>query len=531
MAKFLNALSISKKMGLVVIIVLILTSIETIVLLANSHSSIKKETEIGIIHQVQAAYNLLKSIKESSATSDEFLIRADTMLRNFTWGENKSGYLFLMERKGRMLIYPPNKNKENIVTKNKLMLNAGRIDEPSLTRYTNSKPGTSSIVEKISYVIPFPGEDWMLVGGAYLDHADELYQAQIFKAVTGTIIIVLSVFVLITLISRQVNTRVERIINSLKLIGQRELNHTLEIKGTDEFAVIGSQVVDTQLLLNELIKQQSLLASSLSEVAEGVESGVRETSKSITKQSSQLDQLSTSMEEMSSSISEVSLSAQETSVSTKDAYEQANLGSEKIDLCKAEINTLDSALNKSSQSIHQVEQEVQQIGSMIETIDAISDQTNLLALNAAIEAARAGESGRGFAVVADEVRELAKRTQQATGEINTMITTLRQGANQSVDDMKLSVEKAAEAIVLANGAGEAFDSIVMQVGNLTDRNYQVASTVEQQSLVSETINQDVVTIRQASESIDGVIKELSNDAKVLTEHSNSMRTEIETYKI
>src|SRR5690606_38758748 len=128
------------------------------------------------------------------------------------------------------------------------------------------------------------------------------------------------------------------------------------------------------------------------------------------------------------------------------------------------IERLAGEIDTSVAVINQLASDSASISQVLDVIKGIAEQTNLLALNAAIEAARAGEQGRGFAVVADEVRNLAKRTQQSTAEIESMIARLQGGVSAAVKVMGGSHQMADHTVSESAKVQQALENILGAVG-------------------------------------------------------------------
>jgi len=120
------------------------------------------------------------------------------------------------------------------------------------------------------------------------------------------------------------------------------------------------------------------------------------------------------------------------------------------------------------------------VNDITKSISMIAQQTNLLALNATIEAARAGEAGKGFAVVANEVKSLAKETAQATENVAKIVAAIFE-----------HTELASASI----------ESIVKRSEDLNESASNIASAVEEQSVVMSGVEQVLDELLDESKKI------------------------------
>ncbi|RBW63974.1 methyl-accepting chemotaxis protein [Vibrionales bacterium C3R12] len=361
--------------------------------------------------------------------------------------------------------------------------------------------------------------------------AQKHYDAYLIEVVWQTGIMI-AVFVALLMAAARVMLRqTEYLSESIKLMASKDLSVPIVMDCKDEYGDVARELEKTRRQLHDVIKTQINASDELFTLTEVMTISMSETKESSQEEFAEIDLLATAMSEMTSTVQTVADHAQNASALTEETSGQAQTGRDFVRDTVAKMSELSSDIAASAGAVNQVEERVGSIGSVVGTIQGISEQTNLLALNAAIEAARAGEAGRGFAVVADEVRNLAQRTQQATVEIQEMISQLQSSANSAVELMEKSVVEAADGVELVVNAGSELDGIVEQVNQINDMNFQIATAAGQQSSVADEMNQNLTNVRELVEASVVVVSELLETSEMMESNAQDLDSKIKSFKV
>ncbi|MGM0481576.1 MAG: methyl-accepting chemotaxis protein [Pseudomonadota bacterium] len=405
------------------------------------------------------------------------------------------GYAFLVDQEGDILSHPDTEQVDSSIQQ---YLGSGADIS---TRFQSYAIEGSDKLVSFRQVEGIAGVDWYLAVAIDEQKAYADVAAFGWSALVYLIVGILAVILLLSWLLRILLAPLRHLIGAVTDMarGEGDLTQRLPVESHDEFGILSQR-------MNEFIEKIQSAITDVQGASRQLEKNVRamvkanDDSLSVgNEQAARTSAVATAVNELGASANDISSSASSASASASSANSKSKQGRDALASNMEQIQQLSQRMQESASAIGELDENTQNIGHILEVIKGITEQTNLLALNAAIEAARAGEAGRGFAVVADEVRNLAQRTADSAGEIETMIERVNQGTQNVVKVMNESKATSERSVASAETSSTHMAEVDGIISQIDDVNHSVASATEQQNSVIKSLDEDIIHISELNE--------------------------------
>jgi methyl-accepting chemotaxis protein len=455
------------------------------------------------------------------------------LIQNFNFGER--GKVYLVRADGLIQIHPETQFSGKRTLVEQIGASAAQAVMGQLS--TSTAFATSSFVRDgedfLALSLPLRDLGWTLVA--------EVPQSQIYAEARRAmwmssgigLAVALVCLMLVVLLARGLVRPIRQVTAALVAIGSGggDLTHRLDSSRADELGDLArgfNRFLESQRdMIGEVLATSERLRTAVGQVARVVDN----TAERSGRQQEMTDMVATAVHEMGLTVQEIAQNAGNAAVASQTARGEALQARVVVGGSIRHIESMSDEIGIAAGAVGELAHQVASIDQVLAVIRGISEQTNLLALNAAIEAARAGDMGRGFAVVADEVRTLARRTQSSTDEIQQMIGSLKQGAENAVSSMHAGQAATGTGVESSQRTGASLTAITGQVERISDMNHQVATATEEQSAVTEEINRNVQGISDLARATAGEVRACREDCQMLQRLADDLARQMGGFKL
>ena len=438
------------------------------------------------------------------------------------------GYFWINDFNARMIMHPirpelVGQNMMDYKDANGIHVFKNAVDicsadaEQGFIEYVGPKPGSEVDKPKLSYVRTFKEWRWIIGTGVYLDDVKLAVKAEeqrveqeiamlvdTFGSIALTSVLLIGL-ITIFLITRYVNTPLERIISTLSSFDN---DLTTRLGGTYrfEFASLAESfngIIDSlQKIISSLHGATDKVTKSAADISGVVEGQAAQ----LAQQSAAIAEITATVEELSASSSQIADNASTVLSAAKDALSLSQSGAEAVQAIAYQMERLHEGNKSRKTDITALGERSREISEIMELINDIAEQTKLIAFNAALEASSAGEAGKRFGVVAGEIRNLADNVMESTHDISGKVKEIQLAVERMINSSSQSASDVEAGLATSQKTVELIDCIVTGAEETTTAARQISLSTQQQKSASSQI---VTAMREISDGANETAENLA----------------------
>lgn len=512
--------------------------------LTSLYDNLMDDRKLKTRHVVESAHSILVHFGEIEAkgemSREEAQSHAKSVIRSLRYEESE--YFFINDMVPQVVMHPykPELEGKNVAGVKDPNGKAVFVDFVNIVRekgrgfsdYLWPKPGANDPVAKVSYVIGYERWGWVIGSGIYTDDVAVIFSKVMASQISLALVILVATIAASAFLAKMITTPINQLrVNMRRVAEEGDLSVCVQHNLHNELGEMWDSFNNMLSSFRESIEEVRRSSNETSASAKQLMTTSAQASQAIEHTNRQTEEVSRTLSVMSDMVEKVADDAEHAAVAAQEAGVETEAGRAIVLETIDAIAALAKEIEHGTAVIMKLNHEAENISSVVDVISSIADQTNLLALNAAIEAARAGDQGRGFAVVADEVRSLAQRTQESTGEILHIISSLQSGAKDAVVVMESGQAKAAGSVEQASKTGETLSNLTETVTKITELNRAMAEAAKQEGHRARDINENLKSIVNLAHETQGNAIQAAEASNQLNSLAESVNAKVQRYKV
>lgn len=519
--------------------------------------------------QVQSGLTIVQyyydQYKDGQMDEETAKAKALDTLRNFRYGDNGDGYIWVDSTDYTLVMHPilpdqEGSNRKELQDNNGVMIiqeimkaaqQGGGFNE-----FIFTKADGKTQAPKIAYSQEFEPWNWVLTTGCYsddinlnIDSSDntkqisKTFRRNICELIVESIILVVAMVIVTCIIIRRVVKVLNIVKEKLERISSGDLSLKIDeryIKRKDELGSMIDNANKSMENFSGIINDSKQIAGRVTEAGDNVknmaESALEATdqianaiggvAEDATNQVEAIGTMHQTVMKIQNGADDITSATGTISKCTEELGKNSNKMKKHIEEMSKGSGQMTENVSTIAQQIASTNETIEKMSEILSSIEEIASETNLLALNASIEAARAGEAGKGFAVVADSIKGLSENTSKELESIKTIITSLVTGFDECSKCIGLVVSSNETNINDTNEVISAFSLIEAGIAETNEKIEKISEVISDTMEEINSVSTQVEEIEESAQSTAAAGQQVTASTQELASLMNSVEGDI-----